>query len=232
MSGVAGQNPNAARKQAIARTLTGYAGLDAATRRAIDRNLAALGDTEQEVIRLRFGHDRASVRSSDGRSNALRDLNEVGRHLDLTAKRVRQIEARAFSKMAHPHMTWPEDVSVDWWRSAEVLLLRVESLVARSENLERQLAGALDDARLARARVAHLEDLVSMLRRELYETGSKSSRRWTGAVASLTLVLLGGFLGGIGEAGGADLLDDLRDAQDAAVVVVHECGATDDSPAP
>jgi len=70
--------------------------LDAATsqllREQVDRVLDSLEGREQRVIRLRFGLD-------DGRP---RTLEEVGEHFNLTRERIRQIEARAMSKLRHP----------------------------------------------------------------------------------------------------------------------------------
>jgi RNA polymerase sigma factor (sigma-70 family) len=54
--------------------------------------LASLDDREQEIIRLRFGLDRGEPRT----------LEEVGTRFDLTRERIRQIEARAMSKLRHP----------------------------------------------------------------------------------------------------------------------------------
>ncbi|MGH9303808.1 MAG: sigma-70 family RNA polymerase sigma factor [Acidimicrobiales bacterium] len=58
----------------------------------IARLLAQLDDREREVLRLRFGLDRGEPRT----------LEEVGRQFNLTRERVRQIEARAMSKLRHP----------------------------------------------------------------------------------------------------------------------------------
>jgi RNA polymerase sigma factor (sigma-70 family) len=54
--------------------------------------LAALEDREREVLRLRFGLDRGEPRT----------LEEVGNLFNLTRERIRQIEARALSKLRHP----------------------------------------------------------------------------------------------------------------------------------
>jgi len=51
-----------------------------------------LSEREQQILRLRFGLDRGEPRT----------LEEVGRHFDLTRERIRQIEARAMSKLRHP----------------------------------------------------------------------------------------------------------------------------------
>ena len=54
--------------------------------------LVALEDREREIIRLRFGLDRGEPRT----------LEEVGTCFGLTRERIRQIEARAMSKLRHP----------------------------------------------------------------------------------------------------------------------------------
>ena len=59
----------------------------------IERLLAPLEDREREILRLRFGLDG---------SNEGRTLEEVGEHFNLTRERIRQIEARAMSKLRHP----------------------------------------------------------------------------------------------------------------------------------
>jgi RNA polymerase sigma factor (sigma-70 family) len=59
----------------------------------IQRLLAPLDVREREILRLRFGLDG----SGEGRT-----LEEVGEHFNLTRERIRQIEARAMSKLRHP----------------------------------------------------------------------------------------------------------------------------------
>jgi RNA polymerase sigma factor (sigma-70 family) len=54
--------------------------------------LMALDEREREILRLRFGLDRGQPRT----------LDEVGVHFNLTRERIRQIEARAMSKLRHP----------------------------------------------------------------------------------------------------------------------------------
>ena len=54
--------------------------------------LAPLDEREREILKLRFGLDRGEPRT----------LEEVGEHFNLTRERIRQIEARAMSKLRHP----------------------------------------------------------------------------------------------------------------------------------
>ena len=58
----------------------------------ISRLLTPLDDREREILRLRFGLDRGEPRT----------LEEVGICFNLTRERIRQIEARAMSKLRHP----------------------------------------------------------------------------------------------------------------------------------
>ena len=58
----------------------------------VARLLAPLDEREREILRLRFGLDRGEPRT----------LEEVGAHFHLTRERIRQIEARAMSKLRHP----------------------------------------------------------------------------------------------------------------------------------
>jgi RNA polymerase sigma factor (sigma-70 family) len=58
----------------------------------IMRLLAPLDEREREILRLRFGLDRGEPRT----------LEEVGEYFNLTRERIRQIEARAMSKLRHP----------------------------------------------------------------------------------------------------------------------------------
>ena len=58
----------------------------------ISRLLAPLDERESEILKLRFGLDRGEPRT----------LEEVGEHFNLTRERIRQIEARAMSKLRHP----------------------------------------------------------------------------------------------------------------------------------
>ena len=54
--------------------------------------LATLGNREQAVLRYRFGLDDGTCRT----------LEEIGRALDVTRERVRQIESNALRKLRHP----------------------------------------------------------------------------------------------------------------------------------
>ncbi len=58
----------------------------------INRLLAPLDPREREILALRFGLDRGEPRT----------LEEVGEAFNLTRERIRQIEARAMSKLRHP----------------------------------------------------------------------------------------------------------------------------------
>jgi RNA polymerase sigma factor (sigma-70 family) len=58
----------------------------------VARLLEPLDEREREVLTLRFGLDRGEPRT----------LEEVGEHFELTRERIRQIEARAMSKLRHP----------------------------------------------------------------------------------------------------------------------------------
>ena len=58
----------------------------------IERMLLPLDERERDILKLRFGLDRGEART----------LEEVGLTFDLTRERVRQIEARAMSKLRHP----------------------------------------------------------------------------------------------------------------------------------
>jgi RNA polymerase sigma factor (sigma-70 family) len=58
----------------------------------IQRLLAPLDQREREILALRFGLDRGEPRT----------LEEVGEAFKLTRERIRQIEARAMSKLRHP----------------------------------------------------------------------------------------------------------------------------------
>jgi RNA polymerase sigma factor (sigma-70 family) len=59
---------------------------------AIRRSLAQLNERERSVLSLRFGLDEHEPLT----------LEEVGRHFELTRERIRQIEAKALTKLRHP----------------------------------------------------------------------------------------------------------------------------------
>ena len=65
-----------------------------AEREGLHRALARLDDRERKVLALRFGlaHDRPLT------------LEEVGTRFDLTRERIRQIEAKALTKLRHPSL--------------------------------------------------------------------------------------------------------------------------------
>jgi RNA polymerase sigma factor (sigma-70 family) len=58
----------------------------------IDHLLAPLTERERLILRLRFGLDRGEPQT----------LDEIGAQFGLTRERIRQIEARAMSKLRHP----------------------------------------------------------------------------------------------------------------------------------
>ncbi len=60
----------------------------------VNKMLVALDEREREILRLRFGLDRGQPRT----------LDEVGECFSLTRERIRQIEARAMSKLRHPSL--------------------------------------------------------------------------------------------------------------------------------
>jgi RNA polymerase sigma factor (sigma-70 family) len=60
----------------------------------VHRLLIHLEPREREVLRMRFGLDRGEPRT----------LEEVGTHFHLTRERIRQIEAKALSKLRHPSL--------------------------------------------------------------------------------------------------------------------------------
>ena len=61
----------------------------------VEQAASPLDEREREILRLRFGLDRGEPRT----------LDEVGEHFNLTRERIRQIEARAMSKLRHPSTT-------------------------------------------------------------------------------------------------------------------------------
>ncbi len=58
----------------------------------VAKMLLVLDQREREILQLRFGLDHGQPRT----------LDEVGAHFHLTRERIRQIEARAMSKLRHP----------------------------------------------------------------------------------------------------------------------------------
>jgi RNA polymerase sigma factor (sigma-70 family) len=58
----------------------------------VNRLLVGLDEREREILRLRFGLDRGEPRT----------LDEIGEVFSLTRERIRQLEARAMSKLRHP----------------------------------------------------------------------------------------------------------------------------------
>jgi RNA polymerase sigma factor (sigma-70 family) len=61
-------------------------------RNEVTNMLVALDEREQGILRLRYGLDGGQPRT----------LDQVGQHFGLTRERIRQIEARAMSKLRHP----------------------------------------------------------------------------------------------------------------------------------
>ncbi|MEY2476533.1 MAG: polymerase primary sigma factor [Actinomycetota bacterium] len=68
------------------------AALQAALVQEVEKVLAPLQDRERTILRLRFGLDGGDART----------LDDIGAHLSLTRERIRQIEAKAISKLRHP----------------------------------------------------------------------------------------------------------------------------------
>jgi uncharacterized protein YjbI with pentapeptide repeats len=69
----------------------------------LKRLLAPLEEREREILLLRYGLDE--------NSESL-DLEQISERLNLTRERVRQIEARALSKMRHPRSDWPRQFEI------------------------------------------------------------------------------------------------------------------------
>jgi len=63
--------------------------------KALDNFLSGLKDRQAQIIRLRFG-------LKDGRCHT---LEEIGRNMNLSRERIRQIEAKALRKLMHPSKT-------------------------------------------------------------------------------------------------------------------------------
>jgi RNA polymerase sigma factor (sigma-70 family) len=66
--------------------------LEAALVSEVEKVLAPLEDRERSILRLRYGLDGGEPRT----------LDDVGQHFSLTRERIRQIEAKAMSKLRHP----------------------------------------------------------------------------------------------------------------------------------
>jgi RNA polymerase sigma factor (sigma-70 family) len=58
----------------------------------VEKVLAPLEDRERSILRLRYGLDGGEPRT----------LDDVGQQFSLTRERIRQIEAKAMSKLRHP----------------------------------------------------------------------------------------------------------------------------------
>ncbi len=69
---------------------------DIARRDELERALAMLESREREVIELRYGLSGGGPRT----------LSDVGRQLDVTRERIRQIERRALTKLRHPSFAY------------------------------------------------------------------------------------------------------------------------------
>ena len=66
--------------------------------REVAKLLAPLRAREREILTLRFGLDGGEPRT----------LEEVGQHFNLTRERIRQLQARAMSKLRHPAFNPPD----------------------------------------------------------------------------------------------------------------------------
>lgn len=63
-----------------------------ANRKTIDNVLSTLPQREAQIIRMRFGLD----------DNKLHTLDEIGKHYGISRERIRQVEAKAMTKLRHP----------------------------------------------------------------------------------------------------------------------------------
>ena len=69
---------------------------DLVRRDELERALAMLESIERQVIVLRYGLSGGGPRT----------LSDVGRQLDVTRERIRQIERRALTKLRHPSFAY------------------------------------------------------------------------------------------------------------------------------
>jgi RNA polymerase sigma factor (sigma-70 family) len=77
------------------------AAIEALLPREIAELLAPLGERERLIIRLRFGLEHGEPQT----------LDQVGVRLNLTRERIRQIEAKALSRLRHPSSSGPRLLS-------------------------------------------------------------------------------------------------------------------------
>ena len=63
-----------------------------ANRKTIDNVLSTLSQREAQIIRMRFGLD----------DNKLHTLDEIGKNYGISRERIRQVEAKAMTKLRHP----------------------------------------------------------------------------------------------------------------------------------
>ena len=63
-----------------------------ANRKTIDNVLSTLSQREAQIIRMRFGLE----------DNKLHTLDEIGKHYGISRERIRQVQAKAMTKLRHP----------------------------------------------------------------------------------------------------------------------------------
>lgn len=63
-----------------------------ANRKIIDNVLSTLSQREAQIIKMRFGFE----------DNKLHTLDEIGKHYGISRERIRQVEAKAMTKLRHP----------------------------------------------------------------------------------------------------------------------------------